>query len=239
VIAIITLILMVSSSQFLKTPPQQKLNDRNNGSIQQGVDQTEEGFTWGQAIRTKQFAFIGMIYFSFLFCVTAITVHIVIHATGLNIPAPNAAFTLSLIGGACIVGMNVMGNIADRFSNKIALGVSNSLMGLSLAWLIPSVSEWSLYLFSTVFGFAYGGIQVLISPLVAELFGTRSHGVILAAGALVGSIGAALGPIIAGYIFDELGSYIIAFIICAVLAFAGLVSTLLLQTRTQSQKIYQ
>jgi MFS family permease len=132
-----------------------------------------------------------------------------------------------------------MGNIADRFSNKIALGVSNSLMGLSLAWLIPSNSEWSLYLFSTVFGFAYGGIQVLISPLVAELFGTRSHGVILAAGALVGSIGAALGPIIAGYIFDALGSYTIAFIICTVLSFTGLVSTLLLQTRTQSQKIHQ
>ena len=234
VIAIITLILMVTASQFLKTPPQQELNGKNNSPIKQLVDQKNEGFTLRQAIRTKQFAFLGMIYFSFLFCVTAITVHIVIHATGLNIPATNAALTLSLIGGACIVGMNAMGNIADRFSNKIALGVSNSLMGLSLTWLIPSNSEWSLYLFSTVFGFAYGGIQVLISPLVAELFGTRSHGVILAAGALVGSIGAALGPIIAGYIFDALGSYTIAFIICTVLSFTGLVSTLLLQTRTQS-----
>jgi MFS family permease len=239
VIAIITLILMVTASQFLKTPPQQELNGKNNSPIKQLVDQKNEGFTLRQAIRTKQFALLGMIYFSFLFCGVAIPVHIFIHATGLNIPATNAALTLSLIGGACIVGMNAMGNIADRFSNKIALGVSNALMGLSLAWLIPSNSEWSLYLFSTVFGFAYGGIQVLISPLVAELFGTRSHGVILAAGALVGSIGAALGPIIAGYIFDALGSYTIAFIICTVLSFIGLVSTLLLQTRTQSQKIHQ
>jgi MFS family permease len=74
-------------------------------------------------------------------------------------------------------------------------------------------------------------MQVLFSPLVAELFGTRSHGVILAAGALVGSIGAAIGPIVAGYLFDAFGSYTIAFIICAMLAFTGLVSTFLLQRR--------
>ena len=71
-------------------------------------------------------------------------------------------------------------------------------------------------------------MQVLFSPLVAEIFGTRSHGVILAAGALAGSVGAALGPIVTGYIFDVLGSYTVAFILCAVLALTGFVSTLLL-----------
>jgi MFS family permease len=127
-----------------------------------------------------------------------------------------------------------MGNIADRFSNKIGLSLSYAFMGLSLVWLIPSHSEWSFYLFSIVFGFAYGGMQVLFSPLVAELFGTRSHGAILGTGALVGSIGAAGGPIVAGYIFDSLGSYTVAFILCAVLAFAGLISTFLLQKKPQS-----
>ena len=83
------------------------------------------------------------------------------------------------------------------------------------------------------FGFAYGGMQVLFSPLVAELFGTRSHGVILATGALVGSVGAAIGPIIAGYIFDAFGSYTVAFVLCAMLAVTGLASTLLLPKKPQ------
>jgi MFS family permease len=200
------------------------------------ADQRNEGLTFQQAIRTRQFALLCLLYFSFLFCLVSITVHLVIHAIGRDIPATHAALTLSLIGGTCIVGMNVMGNVADRFSNKMALGVSYFLMGLSLVWLIPSQSEWSFYLFSLVFGFAYGGMQVLFSPLVAELFGTRSHGVILATGSLVGSVGAAIGPIVAGYIFDALGSYTVAFVICAVLAFTGLVSTFLLQKRPQSQK---
>jgi cyanate permease len=44
-----------------------------------------------------------------------------------------------------------------------------------------------------------------------------------------------MGPIVAGYIFDALGSYTVAFIICAVLAFTGLVSTLFLQKQKRPQ----
>jgi MFS family permease len=234
VMAIITLIVMVAASQFLKNPPHQPLRDNNSGPNPPLAGLRIEGLTLRQAIRTRQFALLCLLYFSFLFCLVSITVHLVIHAIGLDIPATRAALTLSLIGGACIVGMNAMGNIADRFSNKIALGISYSLMGLSLVWLIPSHSEWSFYLFSIAFGLAYGGMQVLFSPLVAELFGTRSHGVILATGALVGTIGAAIGPVVAGYIFDAFGSYTIAFIICAMLAFTGLASTFLLQKKPQS-----
>jgi len=235
VMAIITLFVMVAASQFLRSLPNQRLNGKKGRPAIGLADQRNEGLTLRQAVRTRQFALLCLLYFSFLFCLVSITVHIVIHAIGQEIPATRAALTLSLIGGACIVGMNVMGNIADRFSNKIALRVSYSLMGLSLLWLIPSHSEWSFYLFSIAFGFAYGGMQVLFSPLVAELFGTRSHGVILATGALVGSIGAAIGPIVAGYMFDALGSYTMAFMICAMVAFIGLASTFLLQKRPQSK----
>jgi MFS family permease len=232
--AIVTLIVMVGASQFLRSLPVQPLNAEKCRPAIGLADRRNEGLILRQAIRTRQFALVCLLYFSFLFSLVSITVHLVIHAIGQDIPATRAALTLSLIGGACIVGMNVMGNVADRFSNKIALGISYSLMGLSLVWLVPAHSEWVFYLFSIVFGFAYGGMQVLFSPLVAELFGTRSHGVILAAGALVGSIGAAIGPIVAGYLFDAFGSYTIAFIICAMLAFTGLVSTFFLQKRRQS-----
>jgi MFS family permease len=228
VLSITTVMVMVAVSQFLRGGPNLPLNGKERRPSIGFTDQRNEGSTLREAVCTKQFVLVCLLYFSFLFCVVSIMVHLVIHAIGLGIPATRAAFTLSLIGGACIVGMNVMGNIADRFSNKVGLGFSYSLMGWSLVWLIPSHSEWSFYIFSIAFGFAYGGMQVLFSPLVAELFGTRSHGVILAAGALVGSVGAAVGPIVAGYIFDSLGSYTIAFILCAMLAFAGLGSTLLL-----------
>ena len=235
VIAIITLVVMVGASQFLKDPLNRPPSERNSKPGTPSVEQSgNEGFTLRQAARTREFALFCILYFSFLFCLIATLVHIVIHATGLAIPASNAALTLSIIGGVSIVGMNVMGNIADHLGNRTALSVSYSLMGLSFVWLTLSDSSWHFYLFSAAFGFSYGGMQVLFSPLVAELFGIRSHGVILATGALVGSVGAAIGPMVAGYVFDMLGSYTIAFAICALLAFAGLVSTSFLRKGGQS-----
>jgi len=227
VIAAITVVVMVGASQFLKDPPRRLSSQANGEPGASPIEQRGEGLTLRQAVCTREFALVCILYFSFLFCLIATLVHIVIDATGQGIPASRAALTLSIIGGACVVGMNVMGNVADHLGNKTALCASYALMGLSFVWLTLSDSIWYFYLFSAAFGFSYGGMQVLFSPLVAELFGIRSHGVILATGALVGSIGAALGPMVAGYVFDTLGSYAIAFAICAFLAFAGLVSTLL------------
>jgi MFS family permease len=232
-IALLTIVVMVAASQFLRNPPGEAASP--SGAADPHDEGPARGQALGQALRSREFRLLCILYFSFLFSNVAISVHLVIHALGLGIPATRAALTLSLIGGACIIGMNVMGNLADRFSNRVALGISYAVMALSLFWLIFSGSEGSLFLFSIVFGFAYGGMQVLFSPLVAEVFGTRSHGVILAAGALAGSVGAALGPIVTGYIFDVLRSYTVAFILCAVLALTGLVSTLLLGRPSRRQ----
>jgi OFA family oxalate/formate antiporter-like MFS transporter len=230
VISIITLGVMIGASQFLRDPPKKRLpseTDSEPGTT--SPEQNHRGFTFWQAACTREFALLCVLYFSFLFCLIATLVHIVVHATGLGISISKAAVTLSIIGGASIAGMNVMGNLADRLGNKTALGVSYSLMGLSFVWLTLSNSLWHFYIFSAAFGFSYGGLQVLFSPLVAELFGIQSHGVILATAALVGSVGAATGPMLAGYVFDTLGSYTAAFVICAILAFVGLVSSLLVR----------
>jgi len=229
-IALLTIVVMVTACQFLRNPPGEAASPAGatDPHDEGPASRQAPGQALGQALRSREFRLLCVLYFSFLYSNVAITVHLVIHATGLGIPAREATITLALIGGACIIGMNVMGNLADRFSNRAALGISYAVMALSLFWLISSGSEGSLFLFSIAFGFAYGGMQVLFSPLVAEVFGTRSHGVILAAGALAGSVGAALGPIVTGYIFDVLRSYTVAFILCAVLALTGFVSTLLL-----------
>jgi transposase len=63
--------------------------------------------------------------------------------------------------------------------------------------------------------FANGGMGAAESPLVAALFGLRSHGLILGVVDLGFTIGAAVGPFLAGYIFDVAGSYQVAFSVSA------------------------
>lgn len=113
--------------------------------------------------------------------------------------------------------------------------ISFSLMAISFVWLLTANVVWELYLFAAIFGLAYGGMQVLFSPLVAELFGLKSHGVVLGAAAFGGSIGATLGPLVAGYMFDTTGSYSFTFILCVVLSVVAIVLTLLLKVRVRGE----
>jgi MFS family permease len=88
---------------------------------------------------------------------------------------------------------------------------------------------WMLVLYAAADGFARGGNFVVVSPLMAELFGTRAHGALFGLATFIGTIGGAIGPLLAGRIFDVTLSYSAAFILLSVLMGIGLTATLLLR----------
>ena len=98
-----------------------------------------------------------------------------------------------------------------------------TLLTISLILLMTANSTGAFYFFAVLIGLPYGGMQVLFSPAVAERFGLLSHGVILASTAFFGSLGAAAGPFVSGYIFDITGSYQWAFRICLLMAAASVI----------------
>jgi predicted MFS family arabinose efflux permease len=233
VLGILSLVIMIPGAQFLRYDPSQI------GQLPYGTNETSKespaaahkvkGLSLGEAARTRQFWLICGMYFVFLWGVVIVLIHIVIHAIGLGVSPANSANILALIGGLSIIGMNVMGMAGDRFGNRPAFTASFLLTAISFLWLLIARDTATLYLFAVVFGFAYGSIQVLFSPLVAELFGLRSHGVILASCAFSGTFGAALGPFLAGYIFDTTGRYNPVFMASAALAIVAMVLTLFLR----------
>ena len=86
-----------------------------------------------------------------------------------------------------------------------------------------------LYVFATVYGVAHGAFFTAISPIVAEFFGVRSHGVLFGIVAFSGTIGGAIGPVITGYIFDVTAGYSLAFWLFTVLSALGLAMTVSLK----------
>ncbi|KPK08586.1 MAG: hypothetical protein AMJ64_03045 [Betaproteobacteria bacterium SG8_39] len=79
-----------------------------------------------------------------------------------------------------------------------------------------------LFAFAAVYGVAHGGFFTVMSPTVAEFFGTRVHGVLFGTVLMFGSIGGAIGPLAAGAVFDATGSYRLAFGALLGLALVGL-----------------
>ncbi len=145
-----------------------------------------------------------------------------------------AASILSIIAAVSLIGRISMGIISSKIGTRWALGSCLILATLSLGWLLIAQEAWMFYLFAVVFGLAYGGFVPLETIITTELFGLKAIGSILGAIFLFATVGAAIGPIVAGILFDTTGSYAIALQICIIInVIAIIIAFILLRPKTK------
>lgn len=219
ILAVLGSILMLIAAQFFIFSNRQS----HDSDASQNTVTSSSALTLRQALCTGAFWQLSALYFFFLYVMITVMVHVVIYATGSGIAPGSAANILAIMGGMTVVGMNASGAAADRIGNKTTIMICFILITLSLILLMTAGSTGAFYLFAVLIGLPYGGMQVLFSPAVAEFFGLSSHGVILASTLFFGSLGAAVGPFITGYLFDIAGSYQWAFRICILMAAASVI----------------
>ncbi len=228
----IILLIMVLTAQFLRRDPTQKgqLPYGESEVKEPGLKSATSDLSFKEAIYTAQFWLFFIMLFCLGFCAFALMIHIVPHAIELGISAVSAANILASLNGISVVGNFVLGGIiGDRIGNRKVFIIGFSLMSVALLWLLLAREVWTLYLFAIVFGFTLGGMGTSESPLVARLFGLSSHGLIFGVAGIGFTGGAAIGPLVMGYIFDLTGSYQMAFPICAALGVVGLISAAVLR----------
>ena len=237
IIGAATMVLLISVGQLLRRDPARMglLPDGDGESQTESSKPAETGFSLHEALRTRQFWTICIVYLATMFCLLTIMVHIVPHATDIGISSTVAAGILAAIGGISMAGRFVTGVAIDRIGNRLSMIICFILLILVLLWLQMARELWMFYLFAAVYGFAHGGLFTVISPIVAEYFGVRAHGALFGIVFFSSMVGGAIGPVLAGHIFDTTGSYTIAFWACtAVSAFALLLVLSLRQARPSS-----
>jgi MFS family permease len=239
IMGIIVLLAIVATAQFLKRDPSQigLLPDGADREVQDCLEAEPTGLSLREAMHTMQLWILLIVYFCFGFFALATSVHIIPHTTDLGISAASAAAILSAIGGLSIIGRIGMGSAADRIGTKRILTVSFILTTAMLFWLFFIKELWMFYVFAAVFGFAWGGAIALQSPVSAESFGMKAHGAILGASVFGFSLGGSIGPLLAGYMFDVIGNYQLAFVVFAILSLLSIILTLLLKPAGSTDSI--
>jgi MFS family permease len=230
VMGFIVFAVIVLAAQFLRRDPtqRQQLPYGKNEIPEESLNLEAGGFSLREAMHTRQFWLLCVAYLGFGLFLQTIMVHIVPHATEMGISATLATSIFVALGVLSIVGRIAIGSASDRIGSKLALIICFILTTVALAWLLVAERMWMFYLFAAVFSFGFGGIAAMESPLVAELFGLSSHGMILGVILFALTIGGTIGPVMAGGIFDITGSYDLAFLACATVSSIGLISTALL-----------
>jgi len=222
---------LVALAQLMRRDPRSMdlLPDGGSGVSNGTVTVDDEvGLTLAEAARTRQFWTLCIGEFAVFSCLLTVVVHIVPHARDLGLQPAIAAGVLSTIGGVSMLGRLAMGTVNDGIGGKRSLLICFTILTCGLIWLQLSTAAWMLYLFAVIYGFAHGGLFTVMSPMVAEMFGTGSHGLLFGIVLFSGTLGGAMGPLMAGYIFDLTGSYGLVFVILTAMAVGGflLIATL-------------
>ena len=140
-----------------------------------------------------------------------IPTHIAVHGTDIGMSQTQAALLLSTIGAASIIGRLSVGIFLDKMGGRRSYLFCFIPILLSLMIFIVSTNHIILFVFVGLYGFAHGALFVVVPPTIAEYFGLRDHASLFGVVIFCGTIGGAIGPILAGAAFDLTGSYNIAF----------------------------
>jgi MFS family permease len=189
-------------------------------SVAQAAD-VLEGFETGAALRTRSFWLIAFAQFCFILCGTGAVLHLVAYLIDLGYKSGSAALAVSAAFGFSSIGKILMGLIADRVTGRIALGVNFIAQAFSLFLALYVIHTEVLVMFVVLFGLTVGSALGLVPMMIAESLGVRRFGSISGLVSLANTLGAAIGPVAAGWIHDFTGSYTDAFEIFIVLNILG------------------
>lgn len=185
------------------------------------------GLEVAEALRTRSFWMIVLAQFLFPLAGVGAFVHMVAYLSGIGYRDTVAALALSLVLLFATIGQPLMGVVADRIGGRRALALAFGLLALSLILLLAAGQATMLGMFVLVFGLIVAGPIVLSPLVVAESLGVKRYGSLMGLVGFPFTLGLALGPLIAGAIYDLTASYARAFEMCAVISILGVIISLM------------
>ncbi|MFZ0657910.1 MAG: MFS transporter [Candidatus Binataceae bacterium] len=194
-------------------------------SVQASADALP-GLELSEALGTRSFWMIAFGQFLYACVAAASGLHLVSYLLGLGYSESFGAMIASLALALAAAGKLLMGTVSDRVSPRFALAANFIVQGIAMLLALSIGKSAMVPVFVLLYGLTLGAPLVLIPLLTADSLGLKRFGTIGGVAGVFNTIGAAVGPVAAGRIFDITGSYALAFEIFAVLCVVGAAVTL-------------
>jgi MFS family permease len=175
-----------------------------------------EDWTIKQAVRSGRFWALIIFPFLSIIGIYIVLVHNVRFLVDQGVDKMSAAFIFAMVGVISSIFRIFWGWLSDRIGREITftMGMVCACLGVgSLLFFENSGSKLFTYSFFLFFGMGWGVAAPMYMSVAADLFRGKIFGLIY--GFLEAGVGlaGALGAWLAGYIFDQTGSYQKAFIL--------------------------
>jgi len=174
------------------------------------IDYQMQPWSRAQAIRTLSFWAIVIAFFLAMICQVAYLVH-QISFLSKSMGLAGAATAVSLTAAASITGRLILGAFIDPLDKRLVTMTLFLLQGAAVLAMAYSTHTVVLYSGTFIFGLTMGSIIMTQSLLTAECFGMISFATVSGLAGMFVAVGSAVGPAIAGMIYDATQSYRLAF----------------------------
>ncbi len=179
-----------------------------------------EGLTVRQALRSAAFWRIAGALGLGNAGAVAIIVHTIPFLTssvGLSEGLAAASVTAMIL--LSLGGRFGFGFAADQVDKRFVMAGAYALLSLGVLLFATVYESWQVLIVLPLFGFGWGGIIPTRPALQAEVFGMRAFGAIQGLVFTIATMGALVGPVFAGWMYDQTESYRLSFVILASVGF--------------------
>jgi MFS family permease len=232
-LAIVSAALMLLAARYMVRDPETLGLWPDGDAAPPSVAALTAGMTVREVIWTEPFVLLVAIYFLTWLVIFVPFVHAPAFAEDLGLSKVAAASVLSAIGIGGVAGRLLSGLVSDRAGRFPTLLGVFGLQVFSFVVFAYAGGLVSLWTAAIVFGFSYGGGVTILAPLCSELFGRAHVASVVGAIFAIAAAPAAVGPYLAGWLYDATGGYGAAFLIAAALNVGALVLTAVLARRTR------
>jgi MFS family permease len=133
------------------------------------------------------------------------------YASELEIEPTRAALLLSCYACAGIAGKLTYGLLADRFDKRLLLWSVSVVKGGAFFLFLWMLTVPTMMVAAVFFGLGAGGTLPLWNALIGSCFGRQAFGRVMGLmGLIVLPFVMVMAPL-GGYVFDQTGSYVLAF----------------------------
>jgi MFS family permease len=192
---------------YLPDGEEEKIMTPNNSSAQAEIVEADIGTR--QALKSHTFWHIALALLCQAMILSTVITHVMPYLSSINIPRARSSLIAMAIPLTSISGRLGLGWLGDRLDKRRVIAAAFAMISgglLCFAFASPEAT-WLLVLFLILFGIGYGGNNTLRGSAVREFFGRRNFGAIH--GLVIGimMVGSITGPPLAGWVFDNWGSY--------------------------------
>lgn len=147
--------------------------------------------------------------------------HLVLYVTDVGMARWVGVWAVAALGVSTSGARIGLGFVSDRVGRVRLFVTCSALMGLTLLLLPFAVAPLAVFGFAVVYGVGYGGNGALLSPLVADMFGTTDLNTLFGVMSLAFAVSGLLAPPVAGTIHDAVGTYVPVFVGVGLLGLVG------------------